>query len=438
MKSARFLPLLAGAMLLAGCDDAGDVIIAPPANLAYTRFVHAVSDTGATDWRFIDQLEYSPIGLALTFRTFSPYQATEAGARQLRVFPRSTNINLTQQHLIDATINLEAGRYYTLVHFGLARAGSTPEDQLLVLEDPIPATIANTDVAVRAMHLGAGLANPDVYALATPTTAIGTNSPVFTNIPFGTVTSYLTRATGAFAFQATPTGQTTPVIAAATAPAGSAADANANLTAIGGTGIGGSALIGIYTPGSVVGSSAPQTAAFVVQTGVSMAVTPLGYHRASGTFAGIAGDGWEIGQTVTATGFSNAANNGTSTVSGFTPSRTTGTISLASDATTDTYIRTTGSFVTDGFTTDMWVTVTGFGEAANNGRARVTGVTALTLSVAKDLVTEAAAGSRAAASDLILNVTKVGGLVNESAGSSRTLRGPPRPGWVYIIDKHPR
>jgi hypothetical protein len=261
MRSARFLLLLAGVTLLASCDDEGDVVNAPPVSLAYTRFVHAVPDTGATDWRFIDQLDYSPIGLGLTFRQFSPYQGTEAGSRHLRIFPRSIDPNLTSQHLVDATITFEAGQYYTLVHVGYSRTGQTPEDQLVVIQDAIPASIAATDVALRTMNLATGLANPDIYALATTTTPIA-GTPTFANVAFAAATPYVTRPTGAFALRATPAGQVTPVTASATAPAGEAANPVANLTAIGGSTIGGSAILGILTPRSVAGSAAPQTTAF--------------------------------------------------------------------------------------------------------------------------------------------------------------------------------
>ncbi len=73
---------------------------------------------------------------------------------------------------------------------------------------------------------------------------------------------------------------------------------------------------------------------------------------------------------------------------------TTGSISLASAATTNKVIRTTGSFVTDGFMVGDTVTLSGFATGGNNGETVVIAVTALELTVVKTLATDTAAGSR--------------------------------------------
>src|SRR4029078_10576728 len=70
------------------------------------RFISAVSDTGAVDIRFIDQIDLSPFANTLAFRgsSVTGYQPVEAKARHLRVFPTSLNIAITQQILLDTTI----------------------------------------------------------------------------------------------------------------------------------------------------------------------------------------------------------------------------------------------------------------------------------------------------------------------------------------------
>src|SRR5258705_7551824 len=99
MKTTRFLAFLTGVVVIGACDKAGDgATLAPEPPMAYTRFVNAVADTGPTDWRFVDQLEYSPTMLGLRFRDFSPYQQTAPGPRHLKIFPTRTNINITQQN----------------------------------------------------------------------------------------------------------------------------------------------------------------------------------------------------------------------------------------------------------------------------------------------------------------------------------------------------
>lgn len=264
MKLTRIALLFAGALALGACDESGtDAILATNPPLAYTRFINGVADTGATDWRFIDRLDYSPIAIGMPFRGFSPYQGTAAGSRQLRVFPSSTNINITSQHFVDETLTFEAGKYYTIIHTGYARTGSTPADNIIVMEDPIPATIAATNFATRFVHLGTGLGAMDAHAVATTGTTIVGSTPLFANVAYGTQSTYnSTRPLGAFAFRAAAAGQTATVTASAAAPAGSAADPTNNLTAIAGTSVGGSAFTAYLFPRSVAGSAAPQTAAF--------------------------------------------------------------------------------------------------------------------------------------------------------------------------------
>lgn len=261
MKLLRIAALLTGVVALGACDESGtDPVLAPSVSLAYTRFINAVGDTGAVDMRFIDRIDYTPIGLGIAFRSFSSYQGTAAGQRQFRIFPTSTDINVTSAFLKDTTFTLEAGKYYSIIYSGYARTGSTPSHRIIVMEDPIPATVASTEFATRFVHLGSGLAAQDAYALASATTAIS-GTPMFTNVAYGTSSAYGTRAVGAMAFRATNTGTTT-VTASALAPAGVAADATNNLNAIAGTGQGGSVFTGYYFPRSVAGSSAPQTTAF--------------------------------------------------------------------------------------------------------------------------------------------------------------------------------
>ncbi|WP_163998678.1 phage tail tube protein [Pyxidicoccus caerfyrddinensis] len=76
---------------------------------------------------------------------------------------------------------------------------------------------------------------------------------------------------------------------------------------------------------------------------------------------------------------------------------TSGALSLEADADGDTYLRTAGSFLTDGFLPGDEVAASGFTQAGNNGRARVVAVTALALTVDKALTDEAAGAGRTVA-----------------------------------------
>src|SRR5262245_7213747 len=93
---------------LAACRSGSDAFTANNGPLAFTRFVNAVPDTGAMDWRFVDQIENSPTAFGLAFRGMFPgasYQATSAGSRHIRVFQASTDIAQTQKVMFDTTFN---------------------------------------------------------------------------------------------------------------------------------------------------------------------------------------------------------------------------------------------------------------------------------------------------------------------------------------------
>jgi hypothetical protein len=253
--------MIVASSLLLACGGDGGAVTAPTVPLAYTRFVHAVADTSGTDWRFIDQIENSPVAFGLTFRGSTPYQATAPGQRHLRVFPTTTDINLAPKFLIDTVLTLENDTYYTIVHVGFARAGQSPGQKILVLKDEIP-TVADNKIAIRVVHLGTGLGSVDVYA-----DTLGGSSPLpatvlFSNVALSSTRGYAMQDTGRLALRATNTGQTTPVVASGVAPAGEAGNASQNLTAIGGSRMGKSVVTAFLFPRSVAGSSAPQTAAF--------------------------------------------------------------------------------------------------------------------------------------------------------------------------------
>lgn len=255
------LSVLVVALTPLACDDDGGVTAASRVPLAFTRFVHAVADTSATDWRFTDQLENSPVAFGLTFRGFTPYQATAPGNRRLRVFTTSTNIDITSRFLIDSVLSFDEGAYYTIVHLGYARPGQLPADQIVILNDEMPAVAAGS-IAIRAAHLGAGLGSLDVFADTLGGTSPLPASPLFAGLSLSSAASYALRDTGRLALRVTNAGQTSPVVISAVVPAGEAGDPSRNLTTIGGSRMAGSAISALVVPRSVAGSPAPQALAF--------------------------------------------------------------------------------------------------------------------------------------------------------------------------------
>ena len=165
---------------------------------------------------------------------------------------------------------------------------------------------------------------------------------------------------------------------------------------------------GITTSGAVT--------AAVAQLGA----TSTGFSRASGTFTS---EGFAVGQEITAAGFANPANNGVFVVSAVPAPVTTGSTSLSATATG--YARASGSFVTNGFVVGQEITASGFTNAANNGRSTITAVTATTITVNKatPTVAEEAATGRSLVADAVIRVTRPGSAagVVEAPASGRFL-----------------
>jgi len=264
MKCSRFTLLAIAALASVGCQtDDGSLKPTEIPPLAFVRYINALPDTLATTVRFVDQVEFTPqTFVAVPFRGLGGgnYQGAQAGNRSFKVFtyqivggnlaPAATNT----VELGAATHNFEAGKYYTVIFSGFARAGGSPAKQIRIIEDPVPTPTA--DIAVRAMHAGAGIGNVDVYLTATTTTAIS-GAPAISGLAFGAASAYASRPTGAFAVRVTAAGSTTPVISAA-APAGIAGTSTVN--PIGGATIPGSVITAVAFPSSVAGSPAATSA----------------------------------------------------------------------------------------------------------------------------------------------------------------------------------
>ena len=129
MKTSRIAFVLAAAALVGACGrGTSDTFTANNGPQAYVRFVNAIPDSGAGDWRFVDFVEGSPVTFGLAFRSMFPatgYQGAAAGSRHIKVFQSSTNIALTQVVFLDTTFTFVAGNHYTLVAAGTLRAPAT-------------------------------------------------------------------------------------------------------------------------------------------------------------------------------------------------------------------------------------------------------------------------------------------------------------------------
>jgi hypothetical protein len=160
MRLLRLIPL-AALFLVGACDEEGAVKNATYPPLAYVRYVNAVPDIDTIDFKFIDDVEFSPSYAATRFRSVGIYQGARAGSRQVRVFRHTDNINTTQTVLANATLNLTAGTYYTILHAGYVNTANGPEQALIVIDDTRPAQ--GTGLHMSLVNTRQGLANPDVF-----------------------------------------------------------------------------------------------------------------------------------------------------------------------------------------------------------------------------------------------------------------------------------
>ncbi len=256
MTIARLCALCIVVLGLAAC---GDDKLGPTPPIGALRFVNAVADTGAMDFRVIDVVGDAPQFLENTFRSATPYQAVEAGSRHLKVFmtPSRTDTLVGSPTVWDTTFTFVAGTNYTVVMTGFARSGSTPAMRMQILQDD-PTAPAAGQIRLRAINLGSGLGAIDAFWRPTAAPAPGTGFA--TNLAFGGAGAYAPLDTAALRVAATATGTTTPTLADVVGPAGVAGTPAAN--PIAGTRVAGSVLTAFFVPASVTGSAAPQGGAF--------------------------------------------------------------------------------------------------------------------------------------------------------------------------------
>jgi hypothetical protein len=273
MRFRHLSSLIIGAAALTACGS--DEVSGVPTQLApaaFVRYVNAVGDTSALDFRFVDgEIEGSPQFAGLTFRQFTPYQRARGGTRRLRVFtnpaPYANSIAVAQQQHIDTTFNFEAGKRYTIMSFGFSRTGATPRHRLVITEDVLPTTLAATVVGVRTIHAAAGVGNVDVFVQPSEAPAGITGvSATAANVAPLAATAYLSlnaRPVGALLYRwdIAPVGATTAVtVSPNNGLPGVAGSASQNPLA--GFQVGRSVITAIVFAPSVAGSRAPQGGEF--------------------------------------------------------------------------------------------------------------------------------------------------------------------------------
>jgi hypothetical protein len=264
LRNLRHVWLAALAIIAVACGDDDGVI--DPANRgpqAFIRFVHAVPDTGAVDFRFVDKLENLPLLLAVPFRGVSGagYIAVDPGERPVRIFVNSLDPVEAVKRLVDTTITLTANSRYTLVYGGSARGN---QDRLEVIEDEATIPSATTGILLRAMNAAKVLGTVSIAVAPAGTGAAGSPSTAsFPGLAYPTKSAYAplaARPTGAgnlYTFTVTPTTGS-PFTVTPDEP-GTPAPDEATFGPVPGMQIPGSVLTAVVVPGAVAGSDAVTT-----------------------------------------------------------------------------------------------------------------------------------------------------------------------------------
>lgn len=252
------VPLLVAVLSIAavGCstDDGGLTATAAKPPLAYVRYVNALPDTQNTTVRWIDYIEYTPQTFAnVAYRGIGQglYQGLKAGSRQFRIFNADVsdfNAAGNTAVLAEVTQSFEAGKYYTILFTGYARAGSK---SVKIIEDVLPSPGSN--VAIRVLNANTGLGSIDAYKTAGASDPV-TGTPTFAAVAAQAYSAYVTAAPGAFALRTTAAGDAGNILASGAAPAGTAG--STSVDPIGGASVAGSVITAMVFPASVAGSKA--------------------------------------------------------------------------------------------------------------------------------------------------------------------------------------
>jgi hypothetical protein len=166
-RSGRILAVLAVPFLAAACSDDDDSITAPEApGTAFVRVVHLSPDAPAVD---VSVNGSAPV-VSLSYREVTDYLPVPAGDARFTVTPNGA----TSPVVIDATVPLGTGAYYTVV-----ATGFLADIQPVVLVDD---TAATGQAKVRFVHASADAPAVDVAV---------TQGPVlFGDVPFRAASQY--------------------------------------------------------------------------------------------------------------------------------------------------------------------------------------------------------------------------------------------------------
>jgi hypothetical protein len=221
--------LLGGAtMALAACSSDPVSKVVTPDPSAAIRWVNAIPDTVGMDYRVVDYPSNASEPGLLYGTSSGNWRIIPAGSHHVQAFfscPASLTgsagnpcqVPAVVQTVIDeATFNLEAGKKYTILHYGFAKAGATPAKKLMLIEDVLP-TVPAGQVAIRVINAAPALGTINVFSnLATATGGAVPGSASFSAVAPGTVSNWINfpvaTGTNSYRISATAPGSTTALV----------------------------------------------------------------------------------------------------------------------------------------------------------------------------------------------------------------------------------
>ena len=249
------------------CSTPDKIVATENIPTAGVRFINAVPDTNAMDFRFVDIVESNAqykIGFrngpatsgGVTASAQIEYKNTRAGQRHFRIFLSGTTADIATFVLKDTTVTIEAGKLYTAMMWGTARTGGM---KFVFYEETIPDP--GTQIGLRVINTTGAAIDVRTFAAtgtlpAAPTWSVASMAR----------SSFITAAPSQIRYNVQPAGGGTVVVPEALAligapPSSSAGTTTLDIEALPGTTVAGSAVTAIIFPASVVGSNAAQFAA---------------------------------------------------------------------------------------------------------------------------------------------------------------------------------
>ena len=249
------------------CSTPDKIVATENIPTAGVRFINAVPDTNAMDFRFVDIVESNAqykIGFrngpatsgGVTASAQIEYKNTRAGQRHFRIFLSGTTADIATFVLKDTTVTIEAGKLYTAMMWGTARTGGM---KLVFYEETIPDP--GTLVGLRVINTTGTAIDVRTFASTGTLPAAPTWS-----VNALTRSSFVTSAPSQVRYNVQPAGGGAVLVPEALAligapPSSSAGTATLDIEALPGTTVAGSAVTAIIFPASVAGSNAAQFAA---------------------------------------------------------------------------------------------------------------------------------------------------------------------------------